>query len=166
MAEDDNFDIDIYGDEAGQDGYSGEQEAEAKYENKNYDSADAEETHTAVEAAEENTYDNNQYDDTNGQGGEAAMGGAEDVKAEETEDTRSNAVQASDSTPAPPSRKRKGSMDERPVDLNATNAILLNELHWWITEDEVRGWCNRSGVEGELKDLTFNEHKVNGKSKG
>jgi hypothetical protein len=57
-------------------------------------------------------------------------------------------------------------MDERQADPNATNAVLINELHWWITEDEVRGWCNQAGCEEDMRDLTFNEHKVNGKSKG
>lgn len=165
MAEDDNFDIDIYGDETGQDEYSGEQAADGQYQQDTYDGANAG-GKPASGAVEGNTYDSNQYDDTNGHGEAAAVDHAEDMKVESTEDTRSSTVQASDSTPAPPSRKRKGSMDERPVDQNATNAILLNELHWWITEDEVRGWCNRSGAEEELKDLTFNEHKVNGKSKG
>lgn len=62
--------------------------------------------------------------------------------------------------------KRKGGSDDRPIDPGATTAILISELHWWNTDDDVRGWINQAQVEDELKDITFSEHKVNGKSKG
>jgi len=52
------------------------------------------------------------------------------------------------------------------IDMNATTAVRFNELQWWTTEDDVRGWANKAGIESEIKELTFNEHKVNGKSKG
>jgi hypothetical protein len=61
--------------------------------------------------------------------------------------------------------KRKG-IDERPIDVSATTAVQLVDLNWWVTEDEIRGWCSKAGCEHELKDISFNEHKVNGKSKG
>ncbi|GAM87037.1 hypothetical protein ANO11243_050580 [Dothideomycetidae sp. 11243] len=59
-----------------------------------------------------------------------------------------------------------GGEDHRPVDSDATCALKLMEMQWWTTEDDVRGWINQSGVEGELREITFNEHKINGKSKG
>lgn len=62
--------------------------------------------------------------------------------------------------------KRKGSIDERPMDPGATTALLISDLSWWHTEDDIRGWVNQAGVEDELKEITFSEHKVNGKSKG
>ena len=62
--------------------------------------------------------------------------------------------------------KRKESSDERKVDPGSTSALMISELFWWITEDDVRGWVNAAGCEDEIKDITFNEHKVNGKSKG
>lgn len=62
--------------------------------------------------------------------------------------------------------KRKGGSDDRPIDPGATSAILISELHWWNTDDDIRGWINQAQVEDELKDITFSEHKVNGKSKG
>ena len=43
---------------------------------------------------------------------------------------------------------------------------MISDLHWWTTEDDIRGWANEAGAEEELKELTFSEHKVNGKSKG
>lgn len=62
--------------------------------------------------------------------------------------------------------KRKLEEDDRPVDPGATAAIMISDLNWWTTDDDVRGWLRRAGCEGEVKELTFSEHKVNGKSKG
>jgi hypothetical protein len=62
--------------------------------------------------------------------------------------------------------KRKEGSDDRPIDPGATTALLISELHWWNTDDDIRGWVNQAQVEDELKEVTFSEHKVNGKSKG
>lgn len=62
--------------------------------------------------------------------------------------------------------KRKEGSDDRPVDPGATSALMISELNWWNTDDDIRGWVRQAGCEGELKDITFSEHKVNGKSKG
>lgn len=86
------------------------------------------------------------------------------------ENAGSTSAKMESSIPAKPAMqkgtKRKELPDDRPIDQNAALALLITDLHWWITEDDVRGWANQAGCEEELKDLGFNEHKVNGKSKG
>jgi hypothetical protein len=43
---------------------------------------------------------------------------------------------------------------------------MISELNWWNTDDDIRGWAREADCEDEIKDITFSEHKVNGKSKG
>lgn len=63
-------------------------------------------------------------------------------------------------------RKQEEDDDGRPVDANSTSAIMISDLNWWTTDDDIRGWLRKADAEDEVKDLTFSEHKVNGKSKG
>ncbi|CAI6014346.1 unnamed protein product [Clonostachys chloroleuca] len=56
--------------------------------------------------------------------------------------------------------------DDLPIDPGATTALMVSELNWWTTDDDIRGWLKQGGCEDGVKDLTFSEHKVNGKSKG
>jgi len=152
MADEDNFDIDIYGDEGGQEEYSGEQAGNdySTYEN----------GRDQKPSSRQNGHNN-----TNGHPG----GSAENAIKQEMDVTPSSStLQGSfdKSQPAQQGVKRKTTMDDRPVDPNSTNAVQIIDLHWWITEDDLRGWCVKAGCEVELKEITFNEHKVNGKSKG
>ena len=62
--------------------------------------------------------------------------------------------------------KRKEGSDDRAVDPGATSALLVSELSWWHTDDDIRGWARQANCEDELVGITFSEHKVNGKSKG
>ena len=58
------------------------------------------------------------------------------------------------------------SQPARPTSPHATPALHLSDLHWWTTEETVRGFVARAGSESALQDLAFGEHKINGKSKG
>lgn len=65
-----------------------------------------------------------------------------------------------------PEKRRRSSTTHLPVDPNATPALKFADLNWWTTEEDLRSFCNRAGVENELTDLGFAEHKINGKSRG
>ncbi|CAI4218291.1 unnamed protein product [Parascedosporium putredinis] len=79
-------------------------------------------------------------------------------------------VQDNSQHQSPPQQgvKRKGGADndDRPVDPGATAALMLSDLNWWMTDDGIRAYAREVHCEDELKDVTFSEHKVNGKSKG
>ncbi|RUP51613.1 hypothetical protein BC936DRAFT_146976 [Jimgerdemannia flammicorona] len=49
---------------------------------------------------------------------------------------------------------------------NATNALYIGELTWWTTDEDIKAIATEAGVGHELRDVTFYEHKVNGKSRG
>ena len=145
MAEDD-FDIDIYGD-AGQEGETRPEDinAQAFESNSAITVANGSNNSTSL-ATNHGSYDSDAQDDK-------TNGGARD----------------SSNTPVQSHQqgvKRKEGPDDRPIDPGATNCLLLSELSWWTTDDDIRSWVRQASCEDELKDITFSEHKVNGKSKG
>ncbi|PGH26655.1 hypothetical protein AJ80_01601 [Polytolypa hystricis UAMH7299] len=153
--EDDNFDIDIYGDGGG---YTGnEQEGDFKTEDADI-ILDTSEHQQNGEVNDENTGE--KY----GNGNEHAENG--NHKIFKTEDSTQEATPAVKQPTPQQGVKRKESHDSRATDPDATTALFVSDLFWWTTEDDVRGWVNDAGCEGDLKDVTFSEHKVNGKSKG
>lgn len=137
MAEEE-FEIDVYGDaEGGQD----QQQTNANdYSNDNHDGMGTD--------GQEGANDYNEQDDQH--------------QMDHHNDEQNS------SAPSAPQQgvKRKQEPDDRPVEPGATNALLLSDMQWWNTEDEIRGWVNAAACEDDLRDLTFSEHKVNGKSKG
>ena len=149
MAEDDNFDIDIYGDGGG---YNTNEQGDMRQE----------EQELILDAQDHN------------QNGAAHMdGSAEQNPATESSGQNGEHVTSTDTGQQPQNQlsnpqqgvKRK-EHDDRPTDPDAMTALLISDLYWWTTDDDIRGWVNEAQCEDELKDVTFSEHKVNGKSKG
>lgn len=174
MADDDNFDIDIYGDDAAPEiqdyGFQGEGKPD-EHSAMHTDSpapqgegatpqVKTEQTaHTDGDAKPDPSYSEPANGDQAHENGStqqiASTGGA------------SNSGPLHKQAPQQQGMKRKqGDQDDRPTDPGATNALMINDLHWWISEEDIRGWANQSGCEDEVIEVTFNEHKVNGKSKG
>ncbi|KWU46823.1 hypothetical protein RHOSPDRAFT_24432 [Rhodotorula sp. JG-1b] len=49
----------------------------------------------------------------------------------------------------------------------AQTAVFLGDLHWWTSDRDVVELTQLAGIHGvSVKDVSFAEHKVNGKSKG
>lgn len=151
MAEEE-FEIDVYGDSANEGG-----------DNDHGDHGDHND--------QGHGHDDHGYEGDEGHEANGEHGNHEDDYQEEPKDHMDDAGagQTQSQSPAPRPQqgiKRKEGSDERPVDPGATTALMVSELNWWNTDDDIRGWIRQAGCEGELKDITFSEHKINGKSKG
>lgn len=167
-SEEDNFDIDVYGDG---DGNGGEE-----FLLEDPQSTDAELTISQVDGNQDdppshpqaigsNASESKDTPQVTGEGTSLLSDVAQNIAS--TDESATDLVPLPKQAPQTQGLKRKeGDVDDRYVDPNATTALLVSELHWWITDDDIRGWANQCQCEDELEDITFNEHKVNGKSKG
>ncbi|KAJ5114765.1 hypothetical protein NUU61_000524 [Penicillium alfredii] len=140
--EDDNFDIDIYGDGSYNANDQGQDDAELVL--------DAPENPPQAPRNDESSEPKQETQQTSVPNG----------------DHNNMPVPLAHDLPAPPHGVKRKEYDDRQADPDATTALLLSDLFWWTTDDDIRGWVNQAQCEDELKDVTFSEHKVNGKSKG
>ena len=168
VSEEDNFDIDIYGD-----GGEDYQQEEPNTRNVNVEDKIDQPLETA--GSPSHTPRNS---DQATRSPSPATNGQPDIKMENeelpdkaqkiisTDESAYSSVHLPKQAPQTQGLKRQDGADERFVESGATTALFISELHWWVTDDDVRGWANQSECEDELVDMTFSEHKVNGKSKG
>jgi hypothetical protein len=154
MAEEDDLDFDLYGTETDQNGMNYEQQGQY-----------GEEQSSAANGQQDGTYDQDQ--------GQEPYSEDIDIKLEHPEPSQpgqnNNEIDQQNvdqQQQAQQGLKRSQDFDEEPLDPNATSAILVSELNWWINDEDIRGWANKCQVEDQLQNITFHEHKVNGKSKG
>lgn len=159
--EDDTFDIDIYGDEDEQ--QQPQQQAEQPEDEIDY-------SYTEVAQDQPPSTESGQ------QQPEAANGnpGTADTKPDPTK-IAPNAPQANlkrkaseaelEDQPTKPT-PTPSAPDSRPVDPGALPSLKLTDLHWWTTEEDLRAICASASTESEIRDLSFGEHKINGKSRG
>ena len=163
--EEDNFDIDIYGD-------GGEDYQQDGIGDENVKAEDASEPTTSNTSNPGPDANSVTQPVVNGTDTSPEMkledGNPQDVaqKISSTDDSSHNPVQLPKQAPQTQGLKRQDGSDDRYVDPGATTALFISDLHWWVTDDDIRGWANQSECEDELEDITFSEHKVNGKSKG
>lgn len=164
-SEEDTFDIDIYGD--------GIEDVNVGL---GPDDADPFESNQAMQQAEPTHHGPKASDQKDSSKEEASTGIAEQIGVKR-DDNASKSIATDGNTPGtsdhpkqePRARgeHRDGvQLDERAVEPGATIALIISELHWWMNDDDIRGWANECRCEDELEDITFSEHKVNGKSKG
>jgi hypothetical protein len=161
---DDEFDIDIYGDtNTEQDGdFKKDEEGDMKIDG--VDPVNGHEPETNGVKHEEEVDDG--YVDIKVGNGDQDNKLNEQQKIKSTDESGQDLLTIPKQAPQQQGVKRKEGSDDRPIDPGATTALLISDLHWWNTDDDVRGWVNQAQVEDELRDITFSEHKVNGKSKG
>lgn len=169
MADDDNFDIDIYGDDSGQtyQGSGAQQDAaQPDHSAMHTDSHPEDSLDISGEAKSESADPTTKPESAGG----AANGGAHHENGtQQISSTGSSVGNQAFQKQAPQQqgvKRKQGEDDDRPMDPGATAALMINDLNWWISEEDIRGWANQGGCEDELNEVTFNEHKVNGKSKG
>lgn len=148
MAEED-FEIDIYGDDEGHQDSRPEDSSAHSYDNNNAGITVANGSNNST--AHQSSHNQSDY--------------GTNYETSPTNDGDQNSNYSSQPYQQGVKRKVEGS-DDRPVDPNATPSLMVSELNWWNTDDDIRGWISKASCEDELKDITFSEHKVNGKSKG
>ena len=161
--EDDNFDIDIYGDEEETQQQNQQQQGGDDFDY-TYDEAQEQANSTEQNGKPSGNHTSNSGEDANTPQGPTQLNPRASIqpqqslkrKAEDEPEDQSN--HRPSQTPTAP--------DGRPLDPGALPSLKLSELHWWTTEEHIRAFCAAANTEHELRELAFGEHKINGKSRG
>jgi hypothetical protein len=164
---DDDFDIDIYGDTNDQDDTFDKvkKDGEGDVKIEETDNTNGNGIHDETNKTKNEGEDDEDYVDIKTETlTKDPMNGQQQIKS--TDEYSGGVLTIPKQAPQQQGVKRKEGSDDRPIDPGATTALMISDLHWWNTDDDVRGWINQAQCEDELKDVTFSEHKVNGKSKG
>lgn len=170
--EDDTFDLDIYGDEENQQQKQQQQQQQEENPEDRIDFGDdSYDQNGNADDAQQDANATIKEDASSNQTAAAAAGQKRKAPDDGYDDHQNttNATAATAATPsnsATPSVRPTSSAATAQVDPNATLALKLSELHWWTTEEDLRSFCATAGVESELIDIAFGEHKINGKSRG
>ncbi|KAF2030305.1 hypothetical protein EK21DRAFT_112027 [Setomelanomma holmii] len=163
MADDDNFDIDIYGDDSYQDSTVQQETTLTDNNTPNPTTNGADSSNNMVTESDDQTVKQE------GPGNTANGDTHHDASTHQIASTGGSVGNHEVHKQAPQkqgTKRKQGEDDDRPTDPGATAALMINDVNWWVSEEDIRGWANQSGCEDELNEVTFNEHKVNGKSKG
>ena len=167
-SEEDNFDIDIYGDGGDGEEFKSDNQAtgdvKAESDDVIVDDGAEQSGHDATSSMKLEMDSQGHVDSNRDHVGQSGTNGTQPIST--ADGPAQDQMEIPKQAPQEQGVMRKDGSDERPIDPNATNALLISDLHWWSTDDDIRGWVNQSECEDELKDITFSEHKVNGKSKG
>jgi hypothetical protein len=181
--EDDTFDIDIYGDETNeQQEPSRQMHQEQNPEDRLFDDDDVEydapSSHEQNGAGSNNSNNQAHQDNTMAGSTQGTKRKADEIEIDDFQQQQQQNAQQAEQQPSQPPQQQQQQMPSgpsnstprpastAPVDPNATSALKLLDMQWWITEEHIREFCRRAKVEHEVRDLAFGEHKINGKSRG